>query len=145
MTYSRPKKLLVNYNQIKEALKGTPKTLTELENELHHGLAYLHIEIQELVSLNKVQQIKHDGGLYLYWTDTVPKFEHELKNNVIYLDKVLIQYICSLTSKRQLKLPKFVFDAMNEKIKNMNPEDTELIVEIKAVNSKGTWYSIKQK
>jgi hypothetical protein len=141
----KSKKLLINYNEIKDLLEDTPMTITELEDKVHHGMTYLQQEINELVILKKIEKIRHDNQLLLLWTEIVPKFEYELSNNVINLDKKFIQFSTIPSERRQMKFPKFIVEELQKQIKNMNLEKMEMILEIKALKFDDSWHSIKQK
>lgn len=141
------KKLLLHYNFMKESLSKEPKTTKllaeEMKAEFDVNYQYVLREVNQLVSLKKIKKVNHNMEILLLWTEETVKFEYELSNNVIQLDKQFMVFDTVPSKVRQMKLPLFIWDALNNKIVNLS-EKIELMLELKAIKSNGVWYKIKR-
>lgn len=141
------KKLILHFNFMKELLSKEPMSMLTLasvmEKEFGVGYNYVNAEVNELISLNKIKKIKHNNEMLLLWTKEVIKFEYELSNNMIQLDKQYIEFNTIPSKVRQMKLPLYILYELNKKIADLG-EKLELMLELKAVKSNGVWYKINR-
>jgi len=142
------RRLVLHYEFIKKTLKDTPMTIKKLTEEMTKSFdvnyTYVHKEIHELISINKIKMIKHNNEMMLLWTETQVKFEHELSTNVVELDKQYTEFITRPSKVRQMKLPLFVIEELKKQIVDLD-KDMELMLGVTAVKSNGVWYKIKRR
>ena len=141
------KKLLLHFSFIKETLTKEPCTTIELTEKMvkHFGdtinYHYVNGEVKELISLNKIKEVKYNNETQLLWLDKEVQFEYDLSNNVIKLDKQYKEFITIPSKVRQMRLPMYILDEFRNKIADLG-ENIELILELKAIRSGSTWYKI---
>lgn len=141
------KKLLLHFSFIKKTLTEEPRTKKVLADmmmvEFGDQISYHYVfgEVKELVSLGKIKEVKHNNETQLLWLEKEVQFEYELSNNVIKLDKQFKQFITIPSKVRQMRLPLYVIAELRNKIVDLG-EHIELILDINAVKSNGTWYKI---
>lgn len=140
------KKLILHFNFMKQVLEKEPITLEDLAQKMlkEFGVDYYYVrrEIDELIALKKVKRVKIDSRTLLVWTKEFVKFEYELENNVLKLDRQYTEFNVIPSKVRQMKLPLFVLSELNKKIADLS--ELELMLEIKAVRSNGVWYTVKR-
>ena len=143
------KKLLLHFNFIRDTLRTEPCTKKVLADkmlkEFGDKISYHYVfgEVKELVSLNKIKEVKYNNETQLLWLEKEVQFEYELSNNVIKLDKQYKQFITIPSKVRQMRLPLYVIAELKNKIVDLG-EHIELILDINAVKSGNTWYKIQK-
>ena len=116
------KKILLQFSFIKRTLSEEPRTkkvladmmMTEFGDKISYH--YVFGEVKELVSLGKIKEIKYNNETQLLWLEKEIKFEYELSNNVIKLDKQFKQFITIPSKVRQMRLPLYVIAELRNKI-----------------------------
>ena len=132
---------------MKDQLSNKPMTIDQLAGMMQQrflvNYQYVRREVEELMSLNKIKKVKHNSEILLLWTNEVIKFDYELANNVIELDKQYIEFHTIPSKVRQMKLPLYVLGEINKKLANLSNR-VELMLEVKAISSNGVWYKVKR-
>ena len=144
------KKLLLHFSFIKETLTKEPITTKELADKMisHFGdtinYHYVYGEVKELMSLNKIKEVKYNNETQLLWIEKEVQFEYDLSNNVIKVDKQFKEFVCIPSKVRQMRLPMYILDELRNKIADLG-ENIELILELKAIKTGPTWYKITKR
>ena len=132
---------------MRELLSKEPMSLKKLADAMAEkfkvNYQYVSREIDELISLKKIEKVKHNNEILLLWHEEPIKFEHELSNNIVKLDKQYIEFNTIPSKVRQMRLPLYVISELTKKIADLS-EKFELMVCLTAVKSNGVWYKIER-
>ena len=143
------KNLVLHFNFIKAKLEESSKTVQELSDlmkeEFGTNYKYVWNEVQELIALKKIEEVKYNNKRLLVWTAKPIQFEYELEHNVVQIDKQYCEFITVPSKVRQMKLPLYVLNKMKEQISCLD-ENIQVMVQIKAIkNSDGVWHKIQKR
>lgn len=134
---------------MKAELQRQPMTIQELaevmQEEFELNYKYVWNEVQELIGLGKIEEHKYNTKTLLLWKEKPLKFEYELQDNIVEIDKQYIEFHTVPSKVRQMKLPLYVLKELKKKIANLD-NNIEVMLQITAIkDGNEVWHTIQKR